>query len=100
MLAQPSKYRILQQVLLKPRVAMMLFKAPLTSNSKSSTKAASAASVWRRTSLEAGVRRSVSAVAAVTAVVMASMFVMKAAAAVAFCVAVEFAVMPAAVSSI
>ncbi len=84
--------------LLKPSVPTMPFNAPLTSSSRFSTRPASAASVWRRTTDATG-RSLTSAVAASTAVVMDSMLVMKLVAAVAFCAVVELELMPAAVSS-
>lgn len=81
---------------------MMPFNAPLISSKRFSTREASAASVWRRTSLVAlaGTSTSISAVAAVTAAVIASMSAMKLAAAVAFCAAEVSESTPATVSSV
>lgn len=79
----------------------MLFKAPLTSNSKFSTREARAVSVWRRSSPVEfpDERSSISDLASSMALVMASMFEMKVAAAVSFWAADESELRPAAVSS-
>ena len=64
----------------------ILFKAPLTSNSKFSTREAKAVSVWRRSSPVEfpDERSSISDLASLMALVMASTFEMKLAAAVSF----------------
>lgn len=84
--------------LLNPRVETMLFKAPLISSKRSSTREARAVLVSRRTSFETG-RAATLACAALTADVMLSTLVRKVAAAVSLSAAEELALKPAAVES-
>ena len=101
----PTKSQSLQPNIVKkglipnPRVAMMLFKAPLISSRSSATSAARASPVWRRTSLEEVGSALTFFVAALTALVIPRTLCLKLAAAAFFSALVLVGDREAAVSS-